>query len=766
MLRNMKLSLRLGLAFGIMILLTVLVGAFALTKMNELSRINQDLFEHPFAVKSAVLSIERNVIMIHRAMKDAVMARTKAELEASSDLVRNLEKEIKAEFEIIEGRFLGQPRMYNEARDLIKGWRPIRQKVLSHIEAGGLEEAADVTKGEGNEHVLKITGSLQKLRQFAENKASSFYQASQVTSTKAFQVMYLVIAVAIVVGVAFTVLITRSILVPTREIVRASEAIAQGSLQNNIGYSGTDEMGRMAESLRRMISGVIGQNESIKRGIMGPLWTADRDLTVTYLNPAAAGISEALTGLTAQKILGKKKVAEALGDAEGLVDKMVHECLIGSESREGDISFDLGGRELFLHQMVSPLSDLDGRVMGVVGIGLDITARKAIELEKSQLADQLRQAQKMESIGTLAGGVAHDFNNMLSAIMGYTELALSMLPENAPPRQDLERVMQVSLRASKLVGQLLAFSRKQLLQMRTFNLNDLVLKIKPMLERIIGEDIELQIVISPDLDLVRADFHQMEQILMNLLTNARDALPTGGKVTIETGNTVLDESYVASHPEAKVGPYVMLAVSDNGPGMAPEIRDNIFEPFFTTKEIGSGTGLGLSMVHGIVKQHGGTIYVYSEPGHGTTMKIYLPRAESEQVSPGPVVGDLSATSGSETILVVEDDGMVRDFLYRALNGQGYTVHQAADAREAEEIVRSQDLKLDLLLTDVIMPQASGKELFDRLSKELPELKVLYISGYTDNVIAHHGVLDQGVNFLQKPVGIARLANMVRKILDD
>jgi CheY-like chemotaxis protein len=316
------------------------------------------------------------------------------------------------------------------------------------------------------------------------------------------------------------------------------------------------------------------------------------------------------------------------------------------------------------------------------------------------------------------------------------------------------------------VAQLLAFSRKQMLKLHSFSPNEVVSQTRDMLEHIIGEDVELKTVLNPRAGLVRADFHQMEQVLMNLVGNAREAMPTGGKITIETDNVILDQDYADSHTDALPGPHVMLAVSDNGTGMDQATQKRVFEPFFTTKETGKGTGLGLAMVYGIVKQLGGNIYLYSEPGQGSTFKVYLPRDESQEPmeeSPTPAE---ELSTGNETILMVEDDSVVRELICTALDRLGYQVIEANDSDDALRLMASQGPEVDLLITDVIMPGMSGRELAERILAQRPELKVLYISGYTANVIVHHGVLDQGISFLQKPVSLADLAKKVREVLEN
>jgi len=395
----------------------------------------------------------------------------------------------------------------------------------------------------------------------------------------------------------------------------------------------------------------------------------------------------------------------------------------------------------------------------------DITERKRMEQEMFSLQEQLRQAQKMEAIGRLAGGVAHDFNNILSVIKGTCQLSLLDLREGDPLYNNLKEIDRAADRAADLTRQLLAFSRKQVMEMRVVDLNDVVKGLKKMLRRIIGEDIELVTYLSDGLGRVRVDPSQMEQAIINIVVNARDAMPQGGKLTIETANVELDEEYARRHIAVKPGSYVMLSISDTGVGMTKEVQERVFEPFFTTKEMGRGTGLGLSTVYGIVKQSGGNIWVYSEVGRGSTFKIYLPRVEEalEEGVREEVIGEVPR--GSETILVVEDEEVVRKLAVRLLKKQGYKVLEAPDGGQAFILCEKYQDPIHLILTDVVMPGMSGRELVERLQRIHPEVRVLYMSGYTDNVILHHGILEEGVAFIQKPFTLETLARKVREVLD-
>jgi two-component system cell cycle sensor histidine kinase/response regulator CckA len=410
--------------------------------------------------------------------------------------------------------------------------------------------------------------------------------------------------------------------------------------------------------------------------------------------------------------------------------------------------------------------DAEGNVKGLNTTHQDITERKRAEKEMADLQEQLRQSQKMEAIGQLAGGIAHDFNNALTVILGNAQLALADVGKNDPLYSTIEEIKKAGERASNLTRQLLAFSRKQILRPEILNLNQLVSGMEKMLRRIIGEDIELATDLVPDLSGIEADPGQIEQVLMNLAVNARDAMPEGGKLTIETRDVELDDGYARTHIDVTPGSYVMLAVSDTGIGMTREVQARIFEPFFTTKEKGEGTGLGLPTVYGILKQSRGNICVYSELGNGATFKIYLPRAEKAAPERESASREVQIPHGSETVLAVEDEEMVRNIVLKSLYKYGYKVLAASDGEEALRICKEHDGPIHLMLTDVIMPGMSGKELA-RQAKELrPDLKVFFMSGYTDNAIVKNGILEKGIAFIQKPFTHQGLAWRVRGVLDE
>jgi PAS domain S-box-containing protein len=414
------------------------------------------------------------------------------------------------------------------------------------------------------------------------------------------------------------------------------------------------------------------------------------------------------------------------------------------------------GREFPVEVSLSYI-EVEGELFGIAFVS-DISQRKLLEA-------QLLHAQKMEAVGRLAGGVAHDFNNMLTVVAGYNRMILDELSPMDPLRGYAEEILKAADRAGALTNQLLAFSRRQVMQPRVINVNDVLTQTQKMLQRLIGEDVTLNLSLMADLGNIKADPNHIEQAIVNLAVNARDAMPTGGTITIETGNTQLDEHYSKTHLGVKPGEFVMIAVSDTGHGMDSATRQHIFEPFFTTKARGKGTGLGLATVYGMVKQSGGDIWVYSEPGQGTTFKLYFPRVAEGLSAESASAARTERGSGCETILLVEDEKAVRDLTARLLKQLGYTALTAASGAEALEISHSFTGHIALLLTDVVMPQMSGRQVADALGVSRPGMKVLYLSGYTENAVVHHGVLETGVDFLPKPFTREVLGQKIRDVLE-
>ena len=507
---------------------------------------------------------------------------------------------------------------------------------------------------------------------------------------------------------------------------------------------------------------------AVAKCIPDMIWSTDLSGRFTYVSPAA----ERLYGWTAEELL---KLSYRDTTAPG--QSVKSEFLLSQElERASSADYDRNrvltweaerlckdGSTFQAEINASLVWSEDGKLIGVTGVTRDITERKRAEAEREKLLAQLAQAQKMESIGRLAGGMAHDFNNLLTVINGFSKLALSELPTGDPLRDDLEEILKAGERGTALTRQLLAFSRKQILQPRVLDMNGVVGDMRKMVERLMGEDVDVEFVLAAESPMVHADPHQLEQVILNLAANARDAMPDGGRLLVETALVEVAESYTAAHAEARAGRYATLAVSDTGEGMDEATRQRIFEPFFTTKGPGEGTGLGLSMVQGIVGQSGGFINVYSEPGRGTTFRIYLPAlagAPADEEKPAA----LPELRGKETILVVEDQDEVRRYAAAVLKGYGYRVMEAASAGEALLMCEREGARIHLVLTDVVMPFASGPELVTRLAILRPEIKALFMSGYTDNAVAHHEVLEEGAHFIQKPFSPEELVGKIRSVL--
>ncbi|HKS80740.1 MAG TPA: PAS domain S-box protein [Candidatus Acidoferrales bacterium] len=482
------------------------------------------------------------------------------------------------------------------------------------------------------------------------------------------------------------------------------------------------------------------------------LWTVDRNLRFT----SALGAGLARLGLKPERLVGTSLLEYFETEDRSFPPIAAHRRAVAGEP----VTFHLEWKNGSYTFHVEPMRASDGELLGAICMALDVTDRK-------QLEEQFRQAQKMEAVGRLAGGIAHDFNNLLMVIQGYADLLTDRLPEGEGLRRNAEQIQMAAQRATGLTRQLLAFSRKQMLAPKVLNIQSIISEMEKILRRLIGEDVELLTSSESDLWLVKADRSQIEQVVMNLAVNARDAMPQGGRLTIEACNVELDESFGHAPAMLARGKYVLLAVTDNGIGMDAETQAHIFEPFYTTKEKGKGTGLGLATVYGIVKQSGGYIWVYSEPGHGTTFKIYLPRIEEESGTSPAREGRSDTHSlpkGCETVLLVEDEKGVRELAREYLQMLGYKVIDAEAGHTALELASMHAGSIDLLMTDVVMPGISGRELAQRVLQVRPGIKILYMSGYTDQAVVHHGILEDDAILLQKPFTLATLASKLREIL--
>ncbi len=514
------------------------------------------------------------------------------------------------------------------------------------------------------------------------------------------------------------------------------------------------ERARQREALRtqeRLLRQIIDANPSL-------IFVKDWNGRFVLVNQATAQVY----GTTVESLVGKTD-ADFNPNVEEIAHFLRHDRDVMSSGQpkiiaEEPVTNPTTGDTRWFQTIKVPLRSPAEGTATLLGVATEITERKRLE-------EQLLQSQKMEAVGQLAGGVAHDFNNILTAIVGYTDLLAAELASNVRQLEDLEEIRKAARRAAALTRQLLAFSRKQVLEPRIIDLNSVVLNLDKMLRSLISENIELKTDLADNLGAARADPNQIEQVIMNLAINARDAMPDGGTVTIETGNVTLDDAYAAQHVSVIPGEYVMLAVSDTGCGMDEKTQSRIFEPFFTTKPAGRGTGLGLSTVYGIVKQTGGNIWLYSEPGKGTTFKIYLPAIAALPEDIGKVAPAEAPRRGAGTVLVVEDDEQLRRLTHRALDAQGYTVLVADRGATALDIARRHKGEIDLLLTDVIMPDTNGRKLAETIQAARPGMRVLYMSGYPDGAIASHGMLEPGVAYLAKPFTTDAITRRVREVLE-
>ena len=498
------------------------------------------------------------------------------------------------------------------------------------------------------------------------------------------------------------------------------------------------------------------------------IWTMNMDLEFTYVNPAV----QALTGHKPEEWVGTRLPDQCDEEAFSHMAKIIGGEVAKGKDHQGVvfeteilrkdnslIPVEIHGKIIF---------DEHGHPVGLQGTTRDISERRKAEEVKERLEQQFHQAQKLESVGRLAGGIAHDLNNLLSPIIGYGEMLQEEEIDGSLREEAANAILNAGKRARDLVRQILAFSRKQTLAFTAINLNDLLKKFEKLLRRTVREDVKIHMNLAPSLPAIQGDPGQLEQVIMNLVVNAQDAMPDGGELIIETSQVELDADYAKQHEGAIPGSHVMLVVTDTGTGMDEGTRAHLFEPFFTTKEQGKGTGLGLATVFGIVKQHGGNIWPYSEPGQGTTIKVYLPAALGHIQSVGADPDDsdiLSDVSGNEKILLVEDDVQVRKLTLQVLKQKGYEVVPAQGGREALEFLEHQSKTVDLLLTDVVMPDMNGKQLYEKSLRFNPDIKVLYMSGYSNNVIAHRGILDSGIHFIQKPFSNRSLLEKIREVLD-
>ncbi len=1024
---NMRLAARLGMGFGLVLALLAAVGLFSLYTQNRLSALNRKLLEHPFAVKSAVLNLQIDIRNIQRAMHYLEDVNKASEREAVLQRIRLLEDRAQKAFKIIEARFLGPKEWYLRAERLYTAWRRTCHHARDLALAGRMAEANALNNTQGRQQARLVVATLVELRNFADHMAASVWEETRAARRQAQVLMWVLIGSAVLLGVFFAILITRSVALPARQIALDSQALANGDLTRRITYHSDDEIGQMAQSLRQLLSGIIGEGQSIKNGLRVPMWTTDLGQTITFLNPAAARIAKAVTGLPEDSILGRLKVSEALADQEGLMTRMAEKSLGMDGQGTAEVSFTMAGQEMILLATTSPLMDLDGNLMGTMGVGVDITDRKKADLarhereaelaaiydnaplimllvnrdrrvvrmndlalefakytgaekmlqqcgqdlvcmggklgclyaqedqtdcgagpncqqcqvnrmvqdtletgqehdqveadlpfmvggeekvltfllsttrmkvgaeqhalvilmditerkqahealqrseiqmrsvleaspdmimrfnregkytffkpsplfpplmiqsmvgqdmadfeppelvaermrlageiwrtreprehtfsvlidgeryfrwavymwwsdeeilatvrdvtERTKLEAQLRQSQKMEAIGTLAGGIAHDFNNILGAIIGYTELMLEDVGSEEPIASELTQVLQAGERAKNLVRQILSFSRGREQEQAPVQVATVAKEALKLLRPIAPSNIDIRTEMTEQDIYVMADPVQIHQIIMNLCTNALQAMEnTGGVMEVSLQVLDLGEKEAARYVDLEPGRYQVFSVSDTGVGMDQETMSHIFEPFFSTKGADSGTGLGLSVVHGIAHNHGGTVTAYSEPGEGSTFRVYLPviqgqvpSTEEEHEQPTP--------SGQERILLVDDELALVNMYSSFLQRLGYRVTATTSSREALEMFKARPQEFDLVLTDYTMPNLSGADLAQEMLSIRPELPIIISTGFSQHLTEEKAKAIGIRHMVMKPVLGTRLARLIRGVLN-
>ncbi|MCB2184599.1 MAG: response regulator [Desulfobulbaceae bacterium] len=594
---------------------------------------------------------------------------------------------------------------------------------------------------------------------------------TEIPTSEAFKSLYhglfiigAIILLTLISAVTLGFILVRQFIIPLESLAVTARQISQGDFSHHIKFKETDEFGELANALNTMMSRLIKTIEAFKaeknfvkntiEALSHPFYVIDaKDYSVKLANSATG------FGL----LTGNEKCHQLTHNSDEPCSGKDHPCPIEEIRRTGKpavmehLHYQNGGGETCFEVNGYPIFDDNGDLAQIIEYNIDISSR-------IQLEEQLAQSQKLESIGRLASGVAHDFNNLLTPIIGYSEITLYRMKEEDPLKIRMKAIYDCARRATSLTRQLLAFSRNQVMKLEVIELNNLITNLIKMLKRLIGEDIEMKLMLH-DLDgRIKADQGQIEQIIMNLAINSRDAMPSGGTLIMETNSIYLDEEYCRKHPDVSPGSYIVLIVTDNGEGMSPDVKSRIFDPFFTTKPQGKGTGLGLATVYGIVKQLQGQIFVYSEIDSGTTFKIYFPKIQ-ETAKKKKKSAEESMPKGTESILVVDDEPSIRMLVIDTLTPLGYNVIEAEDGLDALQIIETTDEKFDLILTDVIMPKMSGHKLAEKILTNSPDTKILFMSGYTDTVIVDKGVLKPGILFINKPLIPSLLAAEIRRIFD-
>lgn len=894
MFKNLKIMHRLGIGFGTILALMVCLGTVALHQMGELSDLTRKMYRHPFQVSNTVQRVGSNIIRLHNAMKDVALSRIPQELQMATLTMAALERDIEADFNAIAHLYLGEHDMVDQAIAVYRQWLPIRDEIIVLVNKGESWRAAEVAKGRCAAHMELITQSMALLNESSQAEAERFFHHTRNVRHQAFVLMYWALGLAFSTGLFFTWVFTRSVASPVQEIVEVSNAIAKGDLRRQITYHSEDEMGQMAESLRHMLSGVIGEGQSIKRGIPIVLWTADTDLKMTYINHAAATLAEGLTAMKAHDLIGTYRVDEVMQDEDTLCGAMARKSLLYGTQNDMELFFQTQTGRHCLRCVTTQLKGLSGQVVGVMGVGIDITQRiKAEEslmesearLEEAQriahlghwecdlktglatwsrefyrilglepdtapidrgllkqmvsdehfrmingilkavmrkgrtvfeehltlpdgrtrwvvgrgllakdengaplsafgtvqditeqkqaeearhaLENELRQSQKLQAIGTLAGGIAHDFNNILAAILGFSELLQDEIPPKSQQHQYVGEILKAAQRARDLVKQILNFSRQADQTLTPVYLRPVVKEAVKLLRATIPSSITLNLTLGQGEEKpIMADPTQIHQIVMNLGTNAAHAMKQKGRgIALSLTQVPLPPEVLARHPELAPVEYQRFTITDQGCGLAPETRQRIFDPFFTTKEPGEGTGMGLSVVHGIVKALKGAIEVDSKVNVGTRFSVYLPTVEAQ--GPPHSRGSASIPEGKgERILIVDDEKALVASNIKTLEGLGYRVTASLDGAEALRLFRKNPDRFQLVITDMNMPNLTGIQLAQAILKIRPKTPIVLLTGYSDQIDEPQAKKIGIQRYLLKPLSRNQLAHAVRDAMEE
>jgi PAS domain S-box-containing protein len=775
-LRNLRIGVRLRLAFACILFLMLVGSSVSVWFLRDI-RMQVERVSAVERRMTAVLQVDNGILTLmnqmHRAADtrnrdffEVEAARLLAGLESdtawASDTLRHTKPDNSRQAVILDSLNSMLDALPSRVRSLVDlartdDWVALHARLLNQV-----DHTDDV--------VAALVGQIDAdLAEARKNLLNDIQRAQHQT----LQVLAATGLLSLTAAALLGLVVTRSITRPLAGLAAGTGALAQGRFGFEVSASGNDELAELAEAFNRASREIedlyakVRRSEAYFRSLIENasdlILILSRTGRILYASPSIAPVF----GYSPEKLAGRSVRQVVHPDDAALVSQLFSGASFGpGETRAFELRVRHQDGSFRVLEGVATNLLADPNVTGIVINARDISERRVAEQSLREREEQLRQSQKMEAIGRLAGGVAHDFNNLLTVINGYSEFLLSTLEASDARHAYTQSIHEAGQRAADLTRQLLAFSRKQMLRPEVLNLNDIVRDTERMLRRLIGEDIELICRLNPELGGVEADVSQVHQVLMNLCVNARDAMPGGGRLTIETANephVTADMHFAGNDTDVRPGEYVMLAVSDTGHGMSEATQQRIFEPFFTTKEQGKGTGLGLATVYGIVRQSEGHIKVESVYSKGTTFRIYLPRVEHAPREEN-VNGAVPVLEGNETILLVEDEAEVRRLAASSLRTYGYRVMEAADAEEALRLYGAAREPMDVLLTDVVMPGMTGVELSKRLLSMSPGLKVIFVSGYADSVILRHGALDTGASLLQKPYSPAALAAKVRETL--